>query len=162
MGDGIHLLLQGHLQRVDVLDGTILHDLQHLLGQSLAALAALGEHLAQDAGHALLGADLLNVCLLLRGVGGEGIDGHHHRQAKAVLQVVDVAHKVGGTSLDSFEIRLVQVSLGNAAVALEGTDSGHQHAGAGGDAGIAALDIQELLGTQVRTEACLRDDVIGQ
>ena len=73
-----------------------------------------------------------------------------------------MAHKVGGTRLDSFEIRLVQVSLGNAAVALEGTDSGHQHAGAGGDAGIAALDIQELLGTQVRTEARLRDDVIGQ
>ena len=73
-----------------------------------------------------------------------------------------MAHKVGGTGLDSFEIRLVQVSLGNAAVALEGTDSGHQHAGAGGDAGIAALDIQELLGTQICTEACLRDDVIGQ
>ena len=73
-----------------------------------------------------------------------------------------MAHKVGGTSLDSLEIRLVQVSLGNAAVALEGTDSGHQHAGAGGDAGIAALDIQELLGTQICTEARFRDDVIGQ
>ena len=51
-----------------IVDGTVLHDLQHLLGQSLAALAALCEHLAQDAGHTLLGADLLNVCLLLRGV----------------------------------------------------------------------------------------------
>ena len=65
-------------------------------------------------------------------------------------------------AIASLEIRLVQVSLGNAAVALEGTDSGHQHAGAGGDVGIAALDIQELLGTQICTEASLRDDVIGQ
>ena len=73
-----------------------------------------------------------------------------------------MAHKVGGTGLDSLEIRLVQVSLGNAAMALEGTNSGHQHAGAGGDAGIAALDIQELLSTQICTEARLRDDVIGQ
>ena len=39
------------------MDGTILQDLQHLLSQCLAALAALGEHLAQHAGNALLGAD---------------------------------------------------------------------------------------------------------
>ena len=161
-GDGVDLVLEGHFQRVGVLDGTVLHDIQHLLGQSLAALAALGEDLAQDAGDALLGADLLDVSLLFGGIGREGVDGHHDGQAEAVLHVVDVADEVGCALLDGLEVGSVQVGLGYAAVALESTEGRHQHAGAGRDARIAALDVQELLCAQVCAEAGLGDDVVGQ
>ena len=30
-------------------------------------------------GHALLGAHLLHIGLLFRGIGGKGVDGHHHQ-----------------------------------------------------------------------------------
>ena len=73
-----------------------------------------------------------------------------------------MTNQVGGTGLDGLEVGLVQVSLGHAAVALEGAHGGHQHAGTGCNACIAALDVQELLGTQVGTEACLGDGVVGQ
>ena len=73
-----------------------------------------------------------------------------------------MADEVGRTGLDGFEVGLVQVSLGNAAVALEGADGRHQHTGAGCDARIAALDVQELFCAQVGTETGLGDDIIGQ
>ena len=73
-----------------------------------------------------------------------------------------MADEVGGTGLDGFQVGLAQVCLGHAAVALEGAHGGHQHAGAGCDAGIAALDVQELLGAQVGTETGLGDGVVGQ
>ena len=38
--------------------------------------------------------DRLHIGLLFRGIGGKGVDGHHHRQTEAVLQVVDVADEV--------------------------------------------------------------------
>ena len=73
-----------------------------------------------------------------------------------------MADQVGGTGLDGFEVGLAQVGLCHAAVALEGTHGGHQHAGAGCDACIAALDIQKLLCTQIGTETGLSDGVVGQ
>ena len=73
-----------------------------------------------------------------------------------------MAHQVGGTGLDGFEVRLVEVGLCHAAMALEGADGRHQHAGAGSDPSIAALDVQELFSAQIGAEARLGDDVIGQ
>ena len=42
--------------------------------------------------------------------------------------------RLARTGLDRFEVRLVEVGLCHTAVALEGADSRHQHAGAGSDA----------------------------
>ena len=47
-------------------------------------------------------------------------------------------------------------------MALEGTHSGHQHAGRGSDTGVAALDIQKLLCAQISTKACFSDGIVGQ
>ena len=47
-------------------------------------------------------------------------------------------------------------------MALEGTHSGHQHAGRGSDTGVAALDIQKLLCAQIGTETGLSDGIVGQ
>ena len=65
-----------------------------------------------------------------------------------------IRDRVGCTGLDGFEVGLAQVGLCHAAVALEGTHSGHQHAGRGSDTGVAALDIQKLLCAQ---KMCIRD-----
>ena len=73
-----------------------------------------------------------------------------------------MADEVGSTSLDGFQIGLVQVGLGHAAVALEGAHGSHQHAGGGGDTGIAALDIEELLRAQICAETGLGDGVVCQ
>lgn len=106
--------------------------------------------LLRDAGHALLGADLPNVGARSSGV-SEGIDGHHHRQAKAASGCrgrLRLSHLP-----DSPEIRLVQVSFCNAAVALEGTDVAvaTQHAGVRAMPTIAALDFIQEPGTRIRT-----------
>ena len=53
-------------------------------------------------------------------------------------------------------------ALATPAVALESPEGRHQHTGAGRDARIAALDVQELLCAQICAEACLGDDVVGQ
>lgn len=73
-----------------------------------------------------------------------------------------MADEVGCTGLDGFEVGLAQVGLCHAAVALEGTHGGHQHAGRGSDTGVAALDIQKLLCAQIGTETGLSDGIVGQ
>ena len=73
-----------------------------------------------------------------------------------------MADQVGGTGLDGLEVGLVQVGLGYAAVALEGAHGSHQHTGRGSNTGIAALDIKELLRTQIGAEASLGDGVVCQ
>ena len=161
-GHSLDLLPERGLQGIGELDGTVLQNGQDSLGQGLAALAALGEHFAQDAGHTLILAEAGDNLLFLGGVGGEGVDGHHHGQAETVLHVLDVAAQIGQAGPDSVGVGLVQVSLGHAAVALEGPDGGHQDAGRGGDAGSAALDVQELLGAQIGAETGLGDHIVGQ
>src|SRR5699024_3037625 len=59
-------------------------------------------------------------------------------------------------------VGLVQLGLGAAPVVLEGPAGGDHHHGAGGKAGHPALDIQELLGTQVGTESGFGDYIICQ
>ena len=73
-----------------------------------------------------------------------------------------MTNQVGGTGLDGLEVGLVQVSLGHAAVALEGAHGGHQHAGTGCNACIAALDIEELFCAQIGTKACFGNGVVSQ
>ena len=161
-GDGLNLIRQRRVQLVGVLHlGAVVQDGQHGLGQRLAALAALGKDLAQGAGHTGLAADVINNIHLLRSVGGEGIDGNADRQTKA-LQVLNVAGQVYAARAHGLGVGLAQIGLGHAAVGLERAHRGHQHNGGGVQPGIAALDVKELLRAQIRAEAGLGHNVVGQ
>ena len=69
--------------------------------------------------------------------------------------------QVGEPALHGLGVGRVQLLLVHAAVHLEGADGGHNHDGIRGQAGLAALDVQELLGAQVEGEACFRDRVVA-
>ena len=73
-----------------------------------------------------------------------------------------MAQQVGQALFQGLQVLGAQVGLGHAAVVLQGTDGGHHHHGTGLDACHAALDVQELLCSQVGTEAGLGDGVIPQ
>ncbi len=55
-----------------------------------------------------------------------------------------------------------EVVLGDAAVHLERADGGDDHHRVGLQPGLAALDVEELLGAEVGAEAGLGDDVVGE
>ena len=70
--------------------------------------------------------------------------------------------QVGQALLQSFQVLVASLGLGHAAVILQSADSGNQHHAVGLQAGHPALDVQELLCTQVCAEASLRDGVVSQ
>ena len=63
---------------------------------------------------------------------------------------------------DRLHIGSPQPVLGNAAVRLEGAYGGHDHRRVRLEAGLAALDVEELLGPQVGPETGLGHHVVGQ
>ena len=70
--------------------------------------------------------------------------------------------EVRQTLFKGFEVLIVQLGLGHAAVVLQGADGGDDDDGVGMEAGGAALDVEELLGAEVGGEACLGDGVVAQ
>ena len=74
----------------------------------------------------------------------------------------NVAAQIIEPALNGRDILLAQFVLGDAAVHLERADRGHDDHGVGLQAGLAAFDVEKLLGAQVGPEAGLRNDVIGQ
>ena len=75
---------------------------------------------------------------------------------------VGVAQQVGQASLDGVQVLCRELGLGHAAVVLEGAHRCNQHHRVGAQACHAALDVQELLRAQVRTEAGLGHHVVSQ
>ena len=70
--------------------------------------------------------------------------------------------QVRKTSLQSLQVLIVQVCLRHAAVVLQSTYSRYDNDCVRLQTCHTALDIQELLSTQVSAEACLCDSVISQ
>ena len=70
--------------------------------------------------------------------------------------------KIGQSRFQRAEILSAEVGFGKSAMHLERTDGRHHDHGRRMESRHAALDIQELLGTEVGTEACFRDSVIAQ
>ena len=68
--------------------------------------------------------------------------------------------QVGHTLLQCLQVLVAQVSLGHAAIVLQGADGGNDDNRAGLQASHAALDVQELLSAQVSAEAGLGDGVV--
>ena len=73
-----------------------------------------------------------------------------------------MTEQVGHTGLERLEVLLVEIGLGNAAVVLKCTGGGDNHDGAGANARHAALNVEELLGTQIGAKACLGNGDIAK
>ena len=71
-----------------------------------------------------------------------------------------MAKQVGKALGQRLQILGAQLGLRHATVHLQCTNGGNHHNSGGSQTGIAALDIQELLCTEIGTEACLRDGVV--
>ena len=153
----ISAVLIGKLELARLLNQT--HD---LIGKLERALAALGPDLGKlnvDAELLALGLDESKLGL---GVRRETVDGDHAGQTINVLDVVDMTQQVGHAGLEGLEVLLVEVGLGDATVVLQRTSGGDDHDGAGANARHAALDVEELLGTQIGTEAGLGNGDIAK
>src|SRR4029077_8479489 len=72
------------------------------------------------------------------------VDGHRARQAVTVAYIVDVSLEVDHAPIERAEILALQVGEFDAAVVLERPYGGYDHCGAGPEARLAALDIDEL------------------
>ena len=73
-----------------------------------------------------------------------------------------MTQQVGHASLECLEVLLVEVGLGDATVVLQRTSGRNDHDGAGANARHAALNVEELLGTQIGTEAGLGNGDIAK
>jgi hypothetical protein len=134
----------------------------HLVRQRRRTGAAFGPVARAVHGHTD-GADALAQQRVLGlGVGLEVVDRHHHRQPEDLEQVVQVALDVGQAAAEGVEVLAAQVDQLHAAVELERAHRGHHHRAGRAQAGDAALDVDELLRTQVGAETGFGDDVVGQ
>ena len=160
--DGLDLGLDGLVQFIERVEVRgLLAGGDDLFRQVDRTLASLGEVLAEGEGHAeslhLPGED----GDLRIGVGGEAVDGHHHRHTE-LFHVFDVLFQVGQALFQGGGVLRRELRLGHAAVVLQRPDGSHQHHRRRGQTGHAALDVHEFLGAEVRTEARLGDAVVSQ
>ena len=140
---------------------TLVEHGQHLTRKLLAAFAALGEYLGQGNADAALCAVLSDELHLLGGIGREGVDGDNDRHAE-LLHVVQMGVEVADAALERAHVGGVQLGLGYAAVVLERADGRDEHDAVRRDAGLAALDVHELLCAEVRAEAGLGDGDVSE
>ena len=102
-----------------------------------------------------------NVIVEIRGgVGGEGIDGDNAGELVDLGDVLHMLQEVGQTLFQSHEVFVVKLGLGHTAVVLERTDSSDHDDCGGGKTREAALDVEELLRTEIRAEARFRHHII--
>lgn len=70
--------------------------------------------------------------------------------------------QIGQTLLKRLQVLVVQIGLSHTTVILQSADSGNNNHGVGMEAAGAALDVQELFGTQIRSKASLSYRVLTQ
>ena len=134
---------------------------QNLVGQRLTAFAALGKYLGECYAHTALGTVLADEIHLLIGIGRECVDGNNDRYAE-LLHVIQMRIQIADTVLQRIHVRLVEISLGYAAVVLERADGRNQYDAVRSQTGLAALDVHEFLCAEVSAEASLCDGNITQ
>ena len=97
----------------------------------------------------------------LVGIRSKAVEADHYRLSIA-LQIADMLVEVLHSLAQSVGIGLLYLFHRHAAVHLQALSGSHQHGERRLKTTLAALDIIELLSTQVGTEAGLRDDVIAK
>ena len=103
---------------------------------------------------------LTHQCDLLLRIGSEAVEGYDDRLPEA-LEVLDMAIEVSQPMADTLDILRLEVLLIDTTVHLQPAEGSHEDGECRLEACRAALDVVELLCTKVRTEACLRDRVVG-
>ena len=163
LDNGLDLVLDGSIRIIA--EGEVVGlvaQADDLLAQLDAAFAALAPNLGQSNVDTQSLALLLNQLQLGLGILGEAVDSNHAGQLVNLGDVLHVPQQVGQALLQSLQILLAGLGLGHAAVVLEGAGSGDQNHAGGLQTRHAALDVQELLSTQIGAEAGLGDGVIAQ
>ena len=159
-----HLIGNLHLKFVKrlVVARTTLGDRDDLLGELDRTLAALRPVSAEHGfGPELLPADRLDQLAFGWRIGREGVDRDDRWDAE-LLHVVDVPPEVRHALLQRVEIFLAEVGLGEAAVHLQRADGCDDHRRFRLEAGLSALDVEELLRSQVGAKPGFRHDIVGE
>ena len=107
------------------------------------------------------GALFLDQLQFGRRVAHETIDGNQNRQPE-LREVLDMPQQIGQAAFDRAEILLAERLLVGATMQLERPYRGHDHGQAGRQSCLTALDIEELLGSEVGAEAGFGHDIVGQ
>ena len=133
----------------------LLEGLQQGLCQLDAALAAFPMYLGECELCTTLTAEVLDELKLRLGIRRELIDGYHNRDTIA-LQVLDVLLEVHDALCECIEVFHGKLCLRHTAVVLQCAYGGNQYRCIRLEAGHLALDVEELLSTEIGTEAGLR------
>ena len=95
------------------------------------------------------------------GIGRIAVDSDRDRHAE-FREIAHVPFEVLAAVLESRDVLFTKLRPGNTTLHFECFDRCDQHHRIGRQTRFTALDIQELLGTEIRTEPGLGDDVIGK
>ena len=161
--NGFKLFFNAEIQRIaEIKMVRLLAKADDLFGQRFAALAALGPDFGQGNIDAQLMALCFNEIQLGLRVCRKGIDGHDAGQTENILDIADMLQQVGQTLFQGFQILIVQITLRHAAVILQSPDRSDDHNGIRPETGDTALDVEELLRTEIGGETRFRDHIIRQ
>src|SRR5262249_42893817 len=115
--------------------------------------------------HERLDAELLARALHQRdlriGIGAEAIDGNDGYDAE-FLHVLDMAREIGDAGAERLEVLALEVLLLDPAVHLERADGRDEDRAVRRKAGFAALDVEELLATEIGAESRFGHDIIAE
>ena len=103
---------------------------------------------------------LTHQCDLLLRIGSEAVEGYDDRLPEA-LEVLDMAVEVSQPMTDALDILRLEILLIDTTVHLQPAEGSHEDGERRLEACRAALDVVELLCAEIRTEASLRDRVVG-
>ena len=95
------------------------------------------------------------------GVGDEVVDRDDRRHPE-LLDVLDVATEIGAAFLDRTDVLRTEILALDPAIHLERAYGRDDHRGVRGETGLAAFDVQELLGAQIGTKTGLGDHVVRE
>ena len=143
--------------------GRILLDgLDYFLGQLCCAFTTMGEAVVDDTIHAEFIFAMVNKAAnLLVGVVVKTVERYNNRLAEA-LHVGHVTIQIGKASFKTFEVGLLDLVDGYAAVHLQAVARGDDDGELGAESCLAAFDVEELLGSQISTKTRLGDAIVGQ
>ena len=105
---------------------------------------------------------MLNEALdLLVSIVGEAVECHHDCLSKT-LHVAHMLVEVGKALLESFDVWFLDLIYLNATVHLQTVACSHHDSELWAEASLSALDVEELLCTEVCTEACFCHYIVSK
>ena len=149
----LNLLKDGEIVLVAVCEVVLsLTEAYNFLSQGLSALAAFAPDFAESNLDTQLVALGLNILELRLSIGGESVDCDDSGEVIYFCDIFHMAEKIGHTILKSRKVLVSEFVLFGAAMELKRADCGNYDDSVGLEAGHAALDVKELLSTQVCAE----------